>query len=308
MTTAFPNGGPPVAADASKLRTDGRAGGFLALVMASWRTYRRNKASVVALAFLLAVVLAAVLAPWISPHDPYEAVTWRSTLPGEEGLILGSDRDGRDVLSRLVWGGRVSLLTGIVPTVIAMVISLFIGIVASYVGGWLDQVVMRTLDMFFAFPPILVAIVIAGILEPGLVTVMIAIFIALLPYVTRVVRTTTLSVKDQLYVEAARAGGASGWAIVTRYVLPNVLAPIIVYTTTLMGMMMVLGSGLSFLGLGVQPPMAEWGSMISQGRTVLKNAPHVTLSPGLAIITVSLAFGFIGDGLRDALDPRLRTR
>jgi peptide/nickel transport system permease protein len=199
-------------------------------------------------------------------------------------------------------------LIGIAPTLLAMVASLFVGVLAGYAGGWADLVIMRFLDMFFAFPLVLVAIVVAGILEPGLLTIIVAIFIALLPYITRLVRTTALSVKAQPYIEAARAGGASPWAILLRYVLPNVLAPVIVYTTTLMGMMMVLGSALSFLGLGVQPPVADWGTMVSEGRTVLKNAPHVTVFPGLLIILVALAFGFIGDGLRDALDPRSRKR
>jgi peptide/nickel transport system permease protein len=172
----------------------------------------------------------------------------------------------------------------------------------------LDQIVMRILDMFFAFPLVLVTIVVAGVLNPGLVTITVAIFVALVPYITRLVRTTTLSVKTQAYVEAARAGGASSWAIVSRYVFPNTVAPVIVYATTLIGMMMVLGSALSFLGLGVQPPTADWGLMVAEGRTVLRKAPHVTIFPGLLIVLVALAFGFIGDGLRDALDPRSRSR
>jgi peptide/nickel transport system permease protein len=178
--------------------------------------------------------------------------------------------------------------------------------VVGYAGGWLDHLVMRFLDMFFAFPLVLVAIVVAGILSPGLLTIMLAIVVALVPYITRLVRTTTISVSTQSYVEAARAGGATAGAILMRYVLPNTVPPVIVYTTTLIGLMMVLGSALSFLGLGVQPPTADWGLMVSEGRTVLRRAPHITIFPGLAIVLVSLAFGFIGDGLRDALDPRAR--
>lgn len=286
----------------------GRVRVLLADVGSAWRAYARDKASLAALAFLLLVMAAAVFAPYVAPYDPDDMVGWRNAPPGEEGLLLGADGDGRDVLSRLIWGGRISLLIGVAPTLLAMTASLFVGIVAGYAGGWIDQAMMRILDMFFAFPLVLVAIVVAGILNPGLLTIIIAIFIALLPYITRLVRTTALSVKAQPYIEAARAGGASQWAIVTRYVLPNVVAPVVVYTTTLMGMMMVLGSALSFLGLGVQPPVADWGTMVSEGRALLKNAPHVTIFPGLAIITVALAFGFIGDGLRDALDPRSRKR
>lgn len=227
---------------------------------------------------------------------------------GSEGILLGADGDGRDVLSRLLWGGRISLLVGILPTVLATIASLAVGIAAGYAGGWFDQIVMRFLDMFFAFPLVLVAIVVAGVLKPGLLTITVAIFIALVPYITRLVRTTTLSVKAQSYIEAARAGGAGTWAIVSRYVLPNTVAPVIVYATTLIGMMMVLGSALSFLGLGVQPPTSDWGLMVAEGRTVLRKAPHATIFPGVMIVLVALAFGFVGDGLRDALDPRGRSR
>ena len=272
------------------------------------RAFAKDRGSVAALVFLLIVMMLALLAPYISPHDPYEAVASRNAPPGSEGVLLGADGDGRDVLTRLLWGGRISLLVGVLPTMLATLASLAIGIAAGYAGGWLDQIVMRILDMFFAFPLVLVAIVVAGVLRPSLTTITIAIFIALVPYITRLVRTTTLSVKTQAYVEAARAGGASTWAIVSRYVFSNTVAPVIVYATTLIGMMMVLGSALSFLGLGVQPPTADWGLMVAEGRTVLRKAPHVTIFPGLLIVFVALAFGFIGDGLRDALDPRARAR
>jgi peptide/nickel transport system permease protein len=274
----------------------------------AWRAFAKDRGSVAALVFLLIVTMLALLAPYISPHDPYEAVASRNAPLGSEGVLLGADGDGRDVLTRLLWGGRISLLVGVLPTILATLASLAIGIAAGYAGGWLDQIVMRILDMFFAFPLVLVAIVVAGVLRPSLTTITIAIFIALVPYITRLVRTTTLSVKTQAYVEAARAGGAGTWAILSRYVFSNTVAPVIVYATTLIGMMMVLGSALSFLGLGVQPPTADWGLMVAEGRTVLRKAPHVTIFPGLLIVFVALAFGFIGDGLRDALDPRARAR
>lgn len=270
--------------------------------------FARHKVSLAALVFLLMVTGASVFAPYIAPHDPFEDVGWRNSPPGQDGLILGADGDGRDVLSRLIWGGRISLLMGIVPTALAMVASLLVGVVAAYIGRWVDQIIMRVLDMFFAFPIVLMATVVAGILKPGLLTICIAIFIALVPYITRLVRTTTLSVKSEPYVEAAHAAGAGSWAILSRYIFPNVVAPVIVYTTTLMGLMIVLGSALGFLGFGVQPPVADWGTMVEEGRVVLRKAPHVTIFPGLAIVTVALAFGFIGDGLRDALDPRSRSR
>jgi ABC-type dipeptide/oligopeptide/nickel transport system permease subunit len=274
----------------------------------AWQTYRQDTAAVIALGYFLVIVALTLLAPFISPHAPNDAVTWRHALPGDEGLLLGADGDGRDVLSRLLWGGRVSLLIAIVPCLLAMAASLALGVGAGFVGGWVDHTTMRILDMFFAFPLVLLAILIASVLSPGLMTVMVAIFIALIPYIARVVRAATLSVKAQPYIEAARAGGATTWVLITRYVLPNVLAPAVVYTTTLMGLIMVVGAGLSFLGLGPQPPTADWGVMVADGRVVLSKAPHVTILPGIVIVTVAVSFAFIGDGMRDALDPRTRVR
>ncbi len=274
----------------------------------AWHAYAKDKAAVGALVFMAVVVLVTILAPYISPHDPTEAVGQRGGLPGTDGLLLGGDMDGRDILSRLLWGGRVALLVGVVPTAVATAIAVLLGLIAGYVGGWLDQVIMRILDVLFAFPLVLLAIVIAGVLDPGVGTLILAITIALVPYISRLVRTTTVSVKQEPYIEAARAGGAATPTIIVRYVLPNMLAPVIVYSTTLIGLMMVVGSGLSFLGLGIQPPDADWGTMVSDGRAVLKKAPHATAFPGFLIVVVSLAFSFIGDGLRDALDPRARVR
>jgi peptide/nickel transport system permease protein len=274
----------------------------------AWRAYAKDKAALGALAFLAVILLISILAPYLSPYDPNEAVASRNAAPGTEGLIFGADGDGRDILSRLIWGGRIALLVGVAPTAVATAASLLLGLIAGYVGGWLDQIIMRVLDIFFAFPLVLLAIVIAGILNPGLDTVILAIAIALVPYITRLVRTTTMSVKEQPYIEAARAGGASARVIVLRYVLPNMVAPVLVYATTLIGIIMVVGSGLSFLGLGVQPPDADWGTMVSDGRMILRKAPHATLFPGLVIVLVALAFNFVGDGLRDALDPRARVR
>ena len=274
----------------------------------AWIAYARDNAALGALAFVVLVACLAILAPWISPHDPDDAVTIRHAPVLSEGLILGADGDGRDILSRLFWGGRIALLVGIAPTLLAMFISMVLGVIAGYVGGWLDQLIMRILDIFFAFPLVLLAIAIAGMLEPGLMTIVLAITIALIPYISRLVRTTTLTVKEQAYVEAARAAGANNFAIIVKYIYPNMFSPVVVYTTTIIGLMMVVGSGLSFLGLGVQPPQADWGTMVADGRAVLRRAPHVTVFPGLLIVFTALAFNFIGDGLRDALDPRSRRR
>jgi peptide/nickel transport system permease protein len=272
-----------------------------------WAAFARDRAAVVSLVFLVLVVLASLLAPYISPHDPYEAVkAMRNAPPGSGDFLLGADSNGRDILTRLLWGGRISLLIGILPTLAAMAISLLLGISAGYLGGLVDQAIMRTLDVLFAFPLVLLAIAIAGVLQPGVATQIVAIMVVLVPYISRIARTATLQVKEQPYIEAARAGGAGEAAILTRYVFPNMISPVLVYTTTLIGLMIVVGSGLSFLGLGVQPPAADWGIMVGDGRVVLSKAPHVTIFPGLVIVLVSLAFNFVGDGLREALDTKTR--
>ncbi len=276
-----------------------------------WRllAFLRDRAAVAAAIVLLAVAGGAILAPWIGIYDPYEANNLlRFAPPGAFGHMLGTDQQGRDMVARLLWGGRVSLLVGVVPTVLASVIGLGLGMLAGYGRGLIDQVVMRLLDVLFAFPMVLLAIAVAGALTPGVGTEIIAITVVLIPYVGRLARTATLGVVTMPYIEAARAAGGSATAILTRYVLPNVFSPVVVYATTLMGLMIVVGSGLSFLGLGVQPPVADWGAMVADGRVVLRRAPHVTVEPGILIMVVSLAFNFLGDGLRDALDPRTGRR
>jgi peptide/nickel transport system permease protein len=272
-----------------------------------WAGFKRDRAATASLLFLLLVMLATIAAPWISPHDPYDAVnSLRNAPPGTPGFLLGADSDGRDVLTRLIWGGRISLTVGVVPSVAAMLISLLLGTVTGYFGGWVDHIVMRILDVLFAFPLVLLAIAIAGSLDPGLLTEILAIMIVLIPYISRLVRSSTISVKELPFIEAARACGATPIDILIRYVLPNILTPVIAYTTTLIGLMIVVGSGLSFLGLGIQPPAADWGTMVSDGRVALRTAPHITIFPGILIGLVSLAFNFLGDGLTAMLDPRAR--
>lgn len=274
-----------------------------------WRTFEHDRAALVSLTFLVVVLLIAIFAPTISPRDPYEAENlMRNKPPLTEGFLLGSDSNGRDILTRLFWGGRISLLVGFAPTFVAMLVSIALGLIAGYFKGLLDQLIMRTLDAFFAVPLVLLAIAIAGVLQPGVFTEIVAITIVLIPYISRVVRTSTIRVTAQPYIEAAKAAGAGEATILVRYVLPNMISPVIVYATTLVGLMIVVGSGLSFLGLGVQPPAADWGTMVSDGRIVLLKAPHATLFPGLVIVLVALAFNFVGDGLRDALDPKIVAR
>ncbi|HTI03289.1 MAG TPA: ABC transporter permease [Acidisoma sp.] len=277
----------------------------------SWRlaAFMRDRVALSAAIFLATVCLVVILAPLISPYSPNTAINQlRFAPPLTHGHVLGMDEQGRDMLSRLIWGGRVSLIVGILPVALATGIGLLLGLLAGYAGGLPDQIIMRTLDVLFAFPMVLLAIAIAGVLTPGYGTEIIAITIVLVPYVGRLARTATLSITAMPFIEAARAAGASRSALLLRYITPNVLPALLVYATTLVGLMIVVGSGLSFLGLGVQPPTADWGTMVSEGRSVLSAAPHVTFLPGLVIVVVSLAFNFLGDGLRDALDPRSARR
>ena len=272
-----------------------------------WRlkSFARDRGALVSGLFLLAVVLAVVFAPLIAHYGPDEADNLARYKPiGTPGHILGTDQQGRDMLARLLFGGRVSLLVGVVPTLVAGAIGLGLGLTAGFVRGLVDQIIMRCLDVVFAFPMVLLAIAIAGSMRPGVLTEILAITIVLIPYFARLARTATEGVTPMPFIEAARAAGGAPMTIMVRYVLPNVFSPVVVYATTLMGLMIVVGSGLSFLGLGVQPPTADWGAMVAEGRVVLRRAPHVTILPGCAILVVSLAFNFLGDGVRDALDPR----
>jgi peptide/nickel transport system permease protein len=216
------------------------------------------------------------------------------------------DGQGRDILTRLMWGGRVSIPIALVPVTISTLVSLVVGLIAGYFKGVVGEIIMRFLDIFYAFPTVMLAIAIAGILGPGMMNVMLSICIVLVPYITRVVYTTSLVVSEEDFVEAAKASGANDIQIVFNQIFPNILSPIIVYATTTMGLQIVFAAGLSFLGLGVQPPVADWGIMTANGRDVIQIAPHVSAVPGALLLLVALSFNLLGDGLRDALDPKLR--
>ena len=276
--------------------------------MSRFAVFAADRAALVAATLLVVLAILAALAPVIAPYDPADADNaMRFAAPLTHGHLLGTDQQGRDMLSRLLWGGRVSLVVAVVPTLLASVAGMALGVCAGWLRGPVDMVIMRVLDVLFAFPLVLLAIVIAGVLQPGMGTEIVAITIVLIPYVARLARTETLGVVAMPFIEAARAAGGSSAAIVARYVAPNVVSPIVVYATTLMGLIIVVGSGLSFLGLGVQPPAADWGGMVADGRVALRRAAHVTVLPGLLILGASLAFNFMGDGVRDALDPRSST-
>jgi ABC-type dipeptide/oligopeptide/nickel transport system permease subunit len=256
------------------------------------------------------VVIVTILAPWISPYDPNDADydVGRLAPLFAPGHLLGTDGQARDILSRLIWGGRVSLPIAALPILLSSVFGLILGLLAGWHSGILSAIIMRTLDVIFAFPAVLLAVAIAAILGPGMANASLSMAIVLLPYVARIVYVDTIRVRGSTYIEAARISGMRPGGIILREVVPNVLSPIIVYGTTALGGMVVFAAGLSFLGVGVQPPTADWGIMASDGRDVLLSAPWVSLIPGATIVIVAVALNFLGDGLRDALDPRLRTR
>lgn len=276
---------------------------------ASWRRSKfrifiEDRIALLSAVFLMLVVLVSLAAPWTSPYTSargFEAA--RLAPPLTPMHVLGTDMQGRDILSRIIWGGRISLFISMAPALIALPIALILGLSAGYFGAWVDQAIMRSLDVLFAFPMVLLAIAIGGALGPGLWTEVIAIGVVLIPYMTRVVYNVTQVVKEAEFVEAARAVGANDFEILVWEVLPNVLPSLVVYTTSILGRIMIVAAGLSFFGLGVPPPTPDWGVMIAENRTVLGQAPGASVFPGLMVVFVSLAFNFIGDGLRDVLDP-----
>jgi peptide/nickel transport system permease protein len=272
----------------------------------AWRRLRRNPLALAGLATLGVVVLAAAAAPILPLADPAATdLPGRLARPLSTGHLLGTDQLGRDVLSRLVWGSQVSLAVGVFATLIATVLGTLIGIVAAYYGRLLDTVLMRGIDVLMAFPYLLLALAIVAVLGPGLRNAMIAISIVNIPFFARAVRGATLALKEQDFVAAARLSGYGSGRILTLELLPNVMPAIVIMMSTTIGWMILETAGLSFLGLGAQPPRSDLGSMLGQGRQVLTTAPHVAVIPGLAIFVVVVAINLLGDGLRDVLDPRL---
>jgi peptide/nickel transport system permease protein len=271
------------------------------------RMFRKSGSAVFGLVLVVALGAAAVLAPLLAPHNPDTIDTARRLArPFTVGHPLGTDEFGRDLLSRLLYGARTSLVVGLAATALAAAAGSGLGLLAGFVGRWVDQVVMRSIDTLMAFPYFLLAIAIIATLGPGLVNGMVAVAIVNIPFYGRIVRATVLAVKQTEYVEAARALGLSELRLSLSHVLRNCLAPIVVAVTLNVGGMITALAGLSFLGLGVQPPTSDWGSMLSSSRQYMNVAPHVAALPGLAIFLAVLGFNLLGDGLRDALDPRLR--
>lgn len=272
--------------------------------IALWHRLRQNRLSVVGLALIAGFLLLAFAAPLIAPADPMRQALYNRLSPPTLAHPFGTDDFGRDILSRVIYGARISLRVGVVAVLIALVLGTGIGLVAGYWGGWVDQVLMRVMDLLLAFPSILLAIGIVAILGPGLENAMLAVGIVAVPQYARLVRASVLTVRETDYVLAARALGASDVRILTIAILPNCLAPLIVQATLGLATAILDAAGLSFLGLGAQPPTPEWGAMLSQGRELIVRAPWVLTFPGGAIFLTVLAFNLVGDGLRDALDPK----
>jgi peptide/nickel transport system permease protein len=275
---------------------------------AAARMLRRNRLAGLAAVVMLVAVLAALLAPWLPLTDPDTVDTInRLKPPMTAGHVLGTDEFGRDLLSRLVWGARVSLLAGVAAAALALAIGVLFGLLGGFYGGWIETVLMRLTDIMMAFPYILLAIAIVAGLGPGLRNAMIAIGIVGFPLYARLVRGVVLSVREREFVEAARALGGTDRLILVRHILPHLVSPLVVTFSLDIGAKILATAGLSFLGLGTQPPTADWGSMLATGRTFVILSPHVVLLPGLAIFVVTLALNLVGDALRDLLDPRTRT-
>lgn len=271
-----------------------------------WWQLRCNRLALCGAAVLALFAVVALLAPWLAPYSPTAQNLPASLQPPGPAHLLGTDEFGRDILSRIIFGARFSLPVGIFSVAIALAGGGLLGMLGGYYGGRLDNLIMRVMDVMLALPTILLAIVIVTALGPGLTNVMVAVGISLIPHFARVAKAAVLGVRELEYVEAARASGAGALRIIFRHILPNSLAPIIVQGTLSVAGAILSAAALSFIGLGAQPPTPEWGSMLSSGRAFLRDAPHVTTFPGLAILLTVLALNLFGDGLRDALDPRLR--
>jgi peptide/nickel transport system permease protein len=299
----------PMAANAATPALLGSSGqtlrpqpGLMARVM---HQIRRHPIGFMGMVVVILVLLMAIFAPIIAPYEP-SAQAARRLLPPSGEHLMGTDELGRDVFSRIVYGARTSLYVGLLSVSVASILGITIGVLAGYIGGNFDTVIMRIVDIIFAFPTLVLAIVIAGLLGPSLTNAMIAIAVVFSPNFARVARSSVLTVKNEMYLEAAHVIGGRQGHVIWRHILPNIMAPLIVLATLSLSLAILAEAGLSFLGLGTQPPNSAWGLMLSQGRRFMEISPGLAIFPGLAIMITVLAFNFLGDGLRDALDPRLR--
>ncbi len=271
-----------------------------------FKRLKKSKSSMLGLVIVVVLLFFAVFAPFIAPHDPIVGeLSQRQTAPNST-YLLGTDSQGRDVLSRILYGAKISVQIGVISVGIALVIGTILGLISGYFGGYPDMIIMRLIDIMLAFPTILLALAIVSVLGPNLTNAMIAVGVVNIPRFARIVRSSVLSVKENEYIEAARSIGSTDFQIITKHILPNCLAPILVQTTLAVGTAILEAAGLSFLGLGAQPPKAEWGAMLADSRGYMRQAPWSVMFPGFAIMMTVLGFNLLGDGLRDALDPRLK--
>jgi peptide/nickel transport system permease protein len=293
LSSSLPEQAPP----ATRVRGYWRSVGF---------RLRHDPATLAFAAVVLLIVLAALLAPALAPFDPYkESIIGRLKPFGWRGHLLGTDELGRDMLSRLLYGGRVSLMMGVVPVLVASVIGGLLGVVAGFLGGRTNTGIMRTMDVFYAFPSVLLAVAIAGAMGGGMANGMLALSLVFIPPMCRVAETATAQVRALDFIEAARASGAGTVTIIRYHVLGNVLGPVFIYASSLVSVSILLASGLSFLGLGVRPPIPDWGLMLSTLRQSIYVVPYVCALPGMAIFVTSICFNLVSDGLRAAMDVRM---
>lgn len=269
--------------------------------------FKRSRSATLGLALVLIIILIALLAPYIAPHDPLKVdMSMRRQPPGTPGYPLGTDNAGRDLLSRIIWGSRISLQVGLVATGLGIVLGTVIGLLAGFYRGTVETLLLRLIDILICFPTLLLALAIVAILGPAIGNVMIAVGATQTPRFARIVRASVLSVREMEYVESANAMGASSLRIMFRHLLPNAMTGAVVFATLSIGAAILTEATLSFLGLGVPPPTPTWGNIVAEGRRFLLCSPWITVFPGLAIMVTVFGFNFFGDGLRDALDPRLR--
>lgn len=272
-----------------------------------WRRLRQNKAAMLGLLVMVILILAAIFADYVAPYGYDDQDLMRRFQTPNSQHWFGTDNFGRDIFSRIVYGAQVSLKVGLIAVGIAMFIGGALGAVAGFYGGKIDNFIMRFIDVLLAIPSILLAISIVAALGPELRNVMIAVGIGSIPSYGRIVRASVLSLRDQEFIEAARAVGADDTRLILKHIIPNSMAPLIVQATIGVANAILSAAGLGFIGLGIQPPLAEWGAMLNSGRQYIRDYPHLTAFPGLAIMITIFALNLLGDGLRDALDPRLKS-
>ena len=270
------------------------------------KALRKNPLSLAGLGVIVALVIAAVIAPYAAPYDPIATDPMNRLQAPSPHHPLGTDQLGRDILSRLLYGARISIRIALIVVALAGVSGTLIGVLCGYLGGWVDNLLMRITDMFMAFPQLILAMAISSALGPSLENVVIAVSMTEWTFFARLARSRAIAVREEDYVEAARAMGATGWRVLARHVLPMCLSPVIVQATLEMGGIIRTAASLGFLGLGAQPPTPEWGVMVTAGRNYLPNQWWVSTFPGLAIFLTVLGFNLLGDGIRDILDPRMR--